>query len=437
MSKGSNGVEHEMDAQGDTVMKEVATPIFQAINAPRVMSMNRVHLVEWMAARERYLRIMKSHNQANTVSIVDSFDPELLNSVAKYESSIVEEPTDEDLMAIINRQLRTGAIQGNSTAIDDIYEDLAMDLSNKDPYDRCLQLFTEFDRRARRGGLGIYFEVNPREKVKLLVKALRPEELRSRIEQMIKFEEPEAKVNMRHLWDIVCTKCALFNEYHLAQRAVRESRVRRVDRSSEAHPKATRKVERKTDRADRTNTNQPRPNGYGNREPRAPRKETSTPRDGCWHCGEAHWLSDCPKLDDAGRKAVSERKRAEFGTKKPALRRLRYLEGEQPSWTVTFEARSGKTVVVPTKADSGADDNMVPEELVEDLEKEGYDLKRARVDAREYELPGGKTVTCLQSVRLKMRLKTPQGYVTLRNAGREMGNPAGRSAVEENGYKRC
>ncbi|KAL0591738.1 hypothetical protein ABG067_000881 [Albugo candida] len=62
------------------------------------------------------------------------------------------------------------------------------------------------------------------------------------------------------------------------------------------------------------------------------------PKQGCWNCGQDHWLSECPSLSEAEKKELAAKKRAEFSAKK--LRRQ--SDADAKKWMVSFEMNCGK-----------------------------------------------------------------------------------------------
>jgi RNase H-like domain found in reverse transcriptase/Reverse transcriptase (RNA-dependent DNA polymerase) len=397
-------------SDGDVEMEDVmATPIFQQVNAPMITATSREFLVDWNDRRERYKRLLdQSRGQMKPISIKDSFDPDVLRSLCHWQMGMsIEEVTEDQLTLFLQGQINHGVARGNSSFIKEAFANIQMDLAIKDVFSRCLTMVRAIDNVIKHEGFDRFLAINPKKKVQIILGAIRPLELRTCLEDFISYECPEAKKNECLFFKHLVIKARMFDEAHLCRMAT--VRLKKVVESKESKPfikKAYVEAEAKTEakREDKP----AKLNRLANR--------SLPPKDGCWNCGKAHWLEKCPGLGEAEVQVIREKKRKEYEAKRK-VNRLTSSDAPTVGWEVIFRRTEKEAIRIPTSADNGADDTIIPRRLIDVLVEAEIPVELHECEPRVYHL--GNTAekrVCTQYATLSLELVTPVGIVRFPSA---------------------
>lgn len=208
------------------------TPLFTPVVAPRLAGITRYDCIQFRLARETYLDICAERG-AEVIkpwSIKHSFDPTLLTAVCKYDLKKDEKlVTDADLDAFIQKRLNDTSICVDVETL--MKRELKMNLEDKDVNSRVLALFTQMDRIAEMNALQPIFKLNQKLKVKCLVAAIRPMNLKMVVENEIKYKYPECKKDIAKCYDLVLRLAIEQQRFQYVPRVLKDSDSSSTDTS--------------------------------------------------------------------------------------------------------------------------------------------------------------------------------------------------------------
>ncbi|DAZ99213.1 TPA: LOW QUALITY PROTEIN: hypothetical protein N0F65_008246 [Lagenidium giganteum] len=292
------------------------TPVYELVNAPRLVKWDQAALMKWYRAWQQYL-VKIDHRWRVMATVKGCNQPDVLSNMAAFVlQKDVTEVTDAMIMAGIEKRCKT---------IKNGY----MDMSNDDCEGRVFAYFQSFNETVECNGLQSrlgrvpvthsQFKDRTKLRCKLLMENLHPAFLRTQIERLVEYEHRECRTDDVQLYNLTLEHAEIKQRYHYD--------VNPPNRTS-----GPQRTDRKAPKPDKRDSPQS--------------GEHKTPRDDCLVCGGAHWMRHYPTATDEQKKRALEKLRG------PALRPMR---------TVTVNGLVNITDVV----DSGADRCMVPHTVIE------------------------------------------------------------------------
>jgi hypothetical protein len=245
--------------------------------------------------------------------------------VASAKSSIEARVSDhlsryvlkKDIFELTNHDVCTAISQKTGTLINNHVPDvdqlvrskLTMDLRETDIEARVLKYFMDLDKIIKDHGLATIIGAGPvfdedgpqhmKARCKLLVQHLQPEALKLDVERLVSLTHRQAKLDDIALYDLIVERGRHQQHFHQISGEVKRKPGKKPRGAND-------KKDRGGDRPAPAQT----PGGRNNKEP---------PRDGCLHCGGAHWLSDCPT---ATPQQMEEARRRRKDKKDPKLEKV-------------------------------------------------------------------------------------------------------------------
>jgi len=129
---------------------------------------------------------------------------------------------------------------------------------------------------------------------------------------------------------------------------------------------------------------------------------------GCWHCGEEHYLYECPTATAADRrKAIAEKKGA---TAAPGGKANRIQEGKDVSEVM---ARVNGAVEWPVAPDTQASSTIMTEKTLGEL-SDKIEIEVTEIETKRFQLADNRTVECNKKATLELVVKTSTSPVRLR-----------------------
>ncbi|OWZ17649.1 hypothetical protein PHMEG_0008376 [Phytophthora megakarya] len=152
---------HELEPDGDTVMKSVNQPVFEFTKAPRLEDWSHAALVKWAQARNQYEetvchRCLDSREWRETAikPVKVTIDRKLLEVICLYElRQKVENVSNEDIVLLIKQ--RIGIVKNEQIPdLDEFFKThLKIDLSEDDVDARVLKYYRDFSIIIENHGL--------------------------------------------------------------------------------------------------------------------------------------------------------------------------------------------------------------------------------------------------------------------------------------------
>ncbi|KAE9271091.1 hypothetical protein PR003_g30616, partial [Phytophthora rubi] len=412
---------YRLDSDGDVEMS-VPQPVYEFITAPKLKSWDQASLVTWTRERKRYVdkiaeRCATTGENPERIcaSVKSCFDVDILAVIARYVLfKSVAEVNDIELVAEIENRCNH-LKNAHVPDLDRLFRDrLKMNLRIDDCDARILHYFADFDRIIEDNGLtaqlGICPETDPffkprmKQRCKLLINSLQPEELRVEIQRMVKLEHREAATSCVKLYPLVLQRARLQHHYHYLRQEFGKSKdVKKqapVVRAAAPASKPTAQGESK-----------PRPEHFKHGAAAASKpQQRQPPRTGCWVCKGPHWLDDCSTASDAEKESARQ-KMTEMRSSRRQVKRWRlrgYAAGDGQS------VRLNDLIDVPFCPDSGADANVVPRRVIDDLVELQSDVRLEPLAVpQEVEMYDGRVTVCTEEAHLDLRINTAAGPVNL------------------------
>ncbi|KAJ0405363.1 hypothetical protein P43SY_000242 [Pythium insidiosum] len=402
-----------VDNDGDVEMT-LPQPLFEFIKTPKLSAWDQPSLVAWVRERRLYEQRVTERcaatgeiPEAVMVSAKSSMDPLLLERLAKY---IFPQPVDqideEDLTVRIHK--RTGKLRNlHIPDVAELFHGLRMNLAEPDVEARVVAYFGDFDKSITENGiqemLGSGDTKSPtyRDRMKhrceLLIEHLASDVVKLEVSRLVKLKYRDAKTDELKLFDIILDRAREQQHHHdMAQEAAgpRQREPKKNNKSNKNHNQAAKASE----------------NGHVNVTMAATTKRRPPPKTGCWLCKGPHWLEDC---------SASEAEKAAARLEMKKVREAKVVKSK----TVHVAGRElHRSMVVvndvfelPFLADTGADCNIIPRHVVEEMRELGVvPTLRQLPRAVKVEVAGGQYIRCSHSCVVDLKIGTRAGNINVR-----------------------
>ncbi|KAJ0391666.1 hypothetical protein P43SY_011197 [Pythium insidiosum] len=227
----------------------------------------------------------------------------------QYERKIDERRDfidDEAIMEKINERSNT-LLNEHIPDLDELFvKHLKMNMAEPDVDARVMDYFGSFDRIVEEHGLG---------------------------DLLIVIQDFDAKTDEVKLFDLV------------VKRAKEQQHSHQMQQEADSKARPGQKASQKRDM------------------PKQKPTDKQPPRTGCWHCKGNHWLKDCPVASDEEKTAALATMERLRGAKKAYLRSVR-IAGPDPRINMAIV---NDVFELPFVADTGADCNMIPRKVVDEM----------------------------------------------------------------------
>ncbi|POM62979.1 hypothetical protein PHPALM_27805 [Phytophthora palmivora] len=153
--------EARFDADGDAVMQNVHRPVFEFVQAPKLVDWSQDAIVSWKKRWDQYVHIVRlrytesGERMEIALRLVKAcIDSELLEVLCLYElRKAVDDVTSEELVTLIDVKL--GSVKNNQVPdLDDFFRQvLKIDLHEDDVDARVLKYYRDFAILIKENGL--------------------------------------------------------------------------------------------------------------------------------------------------------------------------------------------------------------------------------------------------------------------------------------------
>ncbi|POM74525.1 LOW QUALITY PROTEIN: Hypothetical protein PHPALM_8503 [Phytophthora palmivora] len=309
---------HQETSQEQQVEHGYSIPVTSSvIEPPKVTSTSHACHMEWKQKRRENEDTMTARCVSTSEDLTKALVPVyLLDTLRKYDwgttaDEVSEERIITELEAIISN-VKNGTIADVTP-----FCVLKMNLGESDVQARVVKYFQRCEEIIMQHGLQKTFATaeGVKEKCKLLKKHLQPSALREEIDQHQRFHSKDSKSSDIALYKLMKAK-ALEQEKAYRSTTGRKSRPRPVQPTNIDDSKGSTKYKDITDQGKRRNP-------FNNKRPIFQDEETvkkklatedgnaaSQPRTGCYQCGKAHWLRQCPDICEDAKDAILAGKRS-------------------------------------------------------------------------------------------------------------------------------
>ena len=393
------------------------TNLFAPIQAPRLKSISRKAIQEFLASREAYEDAVAAQKGLNPVSIRASFPDLFLRSLVKarvFGANItdVNDLRDE----IIKTKLKelssdTKAVSKNE-ALADVKKHVCLDASKPDARLRILMLSASYIELCEKRGWN-FVENSQRAAVQHIISVLQPQRLKQRMQDAIELERVDLADDYYKFIDFVAEKAEVYEEVlplneNLSMLKTDSKKVNNVKL------------------AKKSNSNH---HELGSSSSKHKSKKKSSLPD-CLNpdCDEKHLVRNCPKTS----KELAHSLLKAYRSSKKSEKNEDFIVGafvqknnEQPAIKPSKERSSSDRATViaelynhtfACRIDSGADEIVVSDTIIDFLNsKDIFVPMRKSNTEHNFTAAGGHPITSVGQVIISPTLRTAAGPCTLRN----------------------
>ncbi|ETO99946.1 hypothetical protein F441_22629 [Phytophthora nicotianae CJ01A1] len=320
-------------------------------------------------------------------SVKSSFDASVLETLCEVCWGVDQSTvTDEFLLEKIHEI--TDSFQNQELPdVNELFrEELRMNMNNTDIDARVIEYFHLCNSLIKKHGFSGFFEEErgAKEKCKLIVNSL-PKGLKNKVQNEQDYRVPEAKSDIRKLYELVRVKA---KEQAIEERALQKAnssrkKNERKEQKSSGNLQNKRRAEQNENRMVKKvkqEKDSDRNQQKGGRSERSATK--GAPKEGCFHCGGAHYLSKCPTATPAEKEKL------------------------------LIDHKKDNEVEIPLCIDSGADRCCLDESCFDRLVHVKPEIVRIKLDEPlNCTMADGTSVCVDWTVKLNVRLRTIAGNV--------------------------
>ncbi|KAE8903459.1 hypothetical protein PF003_g12429 [Phytophthora fragariae] len=329
-SRSSNEARNPVSS---TSTARITQPIFAFVMPPKVSSIARDELVEWLKLRKEYEETMKERckdgkEDIGTVmkSVKNSFDEYLLETLCEVSWGVtVDKVTDDFLLEQIHAITDSYQNQVLPPVNELFQNELRMDMNNMDITSRVTNYFMSCNTLIKKYGFTSFFEEEhgSKKKCKLIVNSL-PAALKEKVKNEIDYRFPEAQSNVMKLYKLICQQAL---EEAIEHRALNRERKLSHKQKLREQPHPFQKNKRqntgqqqKADKYQKKGGKVVQPAAESSGDKKVQPGQKGAPKTGCFHCGGPHYLSGCPTANKEDRDRLANSKQNKRGGEHPAGR---------------------------------------------------------------------------------------------------------------------
>lgn len=435
----------------DTVSKAtVRQTIVSSIEAPKLCGLSTKHFIEFRKLRELYEKQIKEKNQepgtrvplVSYKSSIEDADLRIFVDARWVEASNVDAITEMQIRQCVADRCHRVLDGEHLYVIEEVVKKVSMKMQIYEAEDRVWTLHRDYLIVLRSAGYEELPYRKPHIAIQHLLKRLKPQQLQSRMKSIITWRKDE-KFDKKDV-------SAFMREVAKQAKKLQEEKVfdsGHISSADEEEPKGLRK--RLVSRSGfRPKGNRQYSNGYASTHaryrphahphahpPRAERNVFSTPPSGhnkrkrnegadslpaCLNhkCKGRHFIQNCPNTDDATKLKLREEYRVAKKARTDRGRIASLIDRDERHHSALFSASFLQgNVTCEVLADQGADANLLPPAILNQLTKRSKVVVEALSPPRSYRaISGGICVCCEKEVVLDVQLKIRHGSnLTLRN----------------------
>ncbi|KAE8879103.1 hypothetical protein PF003_g36769 [Phytophthora fragariae] len=251
-------------------------------------------------------------------SVKSSFDANVLETLCEVCWGVEQSSVTDDFLLEKIHEITDSFQNQELPDVKELFrEELRMNMSNSDIDARVIEYFHLCNTLIKKHGFTSFFEEErgTKEKCKLIV-CSPPKGLKSKVQNELDYRVPEAKCNIRKLYELVRVKA---KEQAIEERALKKANPPRHNHEKKEHKHGPQHNKRRNEQQDHrvvkkvnTGKDTDRRQQKGGQSGRAAAK--GAPKSGCFHCGGPHYLSKCPTATPAERdKLLTDRKQDNKG----------------------------------------------------------------------------------------------------------------------------
>ena len=236
-----------INAQGN--INETQAPMFQQISAPRLKSIGRAGLVDFMEAYEAYVELIKARKllgeSIQALSLKSCIDPKTLRTLAMMVLKVDKEDiTDEMLIRYLQSAVMVNSSSTQVSTVEQILCPLKFIKHDEDADAGVFRFFSDALDLIAKSGMTSIWESSAKHKKaigKTIVSFIQPASLKSVIERHIDTHAPQTWGDMAALYELVLSETRMAEKYGVRAANASRSEVASIS-TSFAHAKISKVV---------------------------------------------------------------------------------------------------------------------------------------------------------------------------------------------------
>jgi RNase H-like domain found in reverse transcriptase/Integrase core domain/Reverse transcriptase (RNA-dependent DNA polymerase)/Chromo (CHRromatin Organisation MOdifier) domain len=434
---------------GENSPRLVGAPVFQPLPHPELKAIGQENVRAFIEARNRYRAAIEERNtepgvKITPVSVKASIDADLLTSICELEilgpQVTIENVTSVNIQSWLDKFTINSKDHASISQIEELVgKHVRLDLKEPNATQRVTKLFATYTTLLRRNGFGWLIKENTELAVKHIIGMLRPLELQNRIKDDLDLGHAHLKKTWVPFYEHVRDQAVVCDKFCGPSRTSKvapplSGKNLGFGDSGGYHPKHAKQ-------SSPTNINSPKRQVVDSAGTSAGTARNSANTPDCLNpsCHEKHFLKNCPNTGPELKKqlydALAQRRKADgeqretrgnankdpsIGTLSRAAMKLAKVQKPAFLSEGRLRAQLHDTIDITTMPDIGADDNVLPRSLVNELSNRGIFvpllfLEEPVLFDLAVDTTGLMSVQSNIKARLSVTLNLPAGPLRLRN----------------------
>ncbi|OWZ00649.1 hypothetical protein PHMEG_00028115 [Phytophthora megakarya] len=395
----------------------MSVPLFSPVVAPRISSTSHSALINWKKARAEYEESVKARSKGDKElydrlfeSVKSTFDDKLLDALCTYRWNVTKEDvTDDRIMTEIDAIIKSVKNHTLPDIDQRFAKELRFDMKETDVHERVLKYFMSCNQIIDDHGLKTCFEGDNglKEKCKLLIESLAPNELKTDVKNAIRFQIPVARSDEKKLHDLILEKTLEQDrDFRRRKRSRYDEKFTKPDKTQRVQGKPRAKDQRgRPQRGANAEHDSRRSAADRVAKPAADEKKPAAPRDGCLKCGGPHYISSCSAATNEEKKELPKK----FHRPRPEKSRMKRIKERLGGIN---RVMLNDVLELQYCADTGSDRCLISRTNYNELIR-----RDARVTCIQLDAPvvgkavGGHEVQSHASIDIRLQLHTAVGPV--------------------------
>ncbi|POM60306.1 hypothetical protein PHPALM_30853 [Phytophthora palmivora] len=394
-----------------------SVPLFTPILPPKIESISHESLVRWRKERREYeaklrarCRVTGENFEAVAESVVDAFNPHLLETFCELQLDITMGDATDDLLTAEIENIISGVKNDSLPDIKELYRrELKLDMTESDVKARYIDYFTLFNKITMENGLvGCFSQTDgAREKCKRLLASLQPIALKKEVKQRVRFTDKGAATNPKLLFDLIVARAT---EHERQYQRLKSQKTKQTSREGNSTKLAKVKHQSKP-----WNSKSPRGTDVTDSQTKAkvelkpvPKPTTTSrpPPGPCPKCKSMHWL----RCNRGGKNELLQKMRNARDARKAKRARVKRLGELLP--TAERRVTLNGVLELPYCPDSGSDYTVMGQSHWQQLLMVDPSVKMEKLDVPVHTQTFGATwVTAEWKAQLQVLIHTVVGPV--------------------------
>lgn len=394
--------------------------MFAPIQAPRIKSISRRAVQEFLEQREAYEDAVNSQPGVKTIPYRSCFAPTFLKSLVRarffgVNVKTVSECTDDVIKTELDKIAGTYKTVSVEAAFADVKRNVRLDANEPDARLRIMMLSASYLELCENRGWN-FVENSQKAAIKHIISVLEPPRLKMRMEDALQLDKAELKNDYFGFINFLQDKAEIFEEVQTLREYLSSTRTGKGQSRKPSQPGTSNDHNKEKYKSNDSKLGK---NDFNNGKPTKSLPPCLNPK-----CNDNHLVKDCPKTNkEYAKKLLEEFRARKQQDVKPKVSAMVDKEtGKNPEPTTS--TRDDSAVVqaelngfkFACRIDSGADRDAISEKIINFLGDQGVFLPTRLLSKPEsLKAIDGHTVHSKGTAQINPLIQTMAGPCRLRN----------------------